>query len=143
MNLKKLCNLLFSFALFSLLSTFLTHKVFASTGTFSYTGNMNNSRSIHTETLLQNGKVLIVGGDKYYGAAELYDSTTGTFSLSGNLVNSIGDGSTATLLQNGKVLITGGINSSNIATPIAEVYDPINNSFSQVGNMNYGREFHT
>src|SRR5262245_17833967 len=48
------------------------------------TGDLNMARIFHTATLLQNGKVLVVGGkdgnDKPLNTAELYDPTTGTWS---------------------------------------------------------------
>src|SRR5437773_265161 len=51
------------------------------TGTWSSTGNLNSGRYLHTATLLQNGKVLVAGGDGGVGSlnsAELYDPVTGT-----------------------------------------------------------------
>ena len=70
---------------------------------------MIDSRSGHTATLLQNGKILIAGGyiDGVTGctnSAELYDPTTKTFSFTGNM--NIGrQFHTAALLGDGKVLI--------------------------------------
>jgi hypothetical protein len=92
------------------------------TGTWSVTGNLNASRIFHTATLLSDGKVLIAGGytdnwvqvdDKSVASptslnsAELYDPTTRTWSITGNL-NTRSTDHTATLLQNGKVLVAGG-----------------------------------
>src|SRR5207247_7555756 len=77
------------------------------TGTWTSTGNLNTARDGHTATLLQNGKVLIVSGDKNSNSAELYDAATGTWSPTGSL-NLSRHAYTATLLPNGKVLVTGG-----------------------------------
>ena len=63
------------------------------TGTFSATGEMSTARSDPTATLLNNGKVLIVGGAyPSHGDspaspvdAELYDPDTGTFTATGNM----------------------------------------------------------
>ncbi len=52
-------------------------------GTFMATGDMTTARASHSATLLFDGRVLIVGGDKE-GTAELYDPTTGTFTPTGN-----------------------------------------------------------
>src|SRR5215831_15228238 len=101
-------------------------------GTFTTTGDMTTARAFHTATLLFDGRVLIVGGDKA-GTAELYDPTTGTFTPTGNgttghgTINGVLGVSTATLLPDGRVLIAGGRKS--------EVYDPATGSFSTTGNM--------
>jgi hypothetical protein len=47
-------------------------------GMFTATGDMTTARVGHTATLLLDGRVLIVGGDKT-GSAELYDPTSQTF----------------------------------------------------------------
>jgi large repetitive protein len=47
----------------------------AAPGTFAFTGTMGTARRGHTATLLQNGKVLVAGGDAGNGelkSAELY-----------------------------------------------------------------------
>src|SRR5262249_36345323 len=64
-------------------------------------GNMTTPRAWHTATLLNNGKVLIAGGDS---TAELYDPLTGSFTATGSMSRPGVD--TATLLSNGTVLIT-------------------------------------
>jgi N-acetylneuraminic acid mutarotase len=93
-----------------------------STGTWSFTGNLNASRISHTATLLPDGKVLVAGGytqnwvpaNNGFAAsptslnlAELYDPATGTWSAAGSL-NTHSSGPSATLLRNGRVLVTGG-----------------------------------
>ena len=61
------------------------------TGTFSPTGSMSVFRDRHTATLLQDGRVLVVGGggEGYASrtSAELYDPATGTFSRTGSMKN--------------------------------------------------------
>lgn len=57
---------------------------------FVTTGSMAVARSHATATLLRDGRVLIAGGWSYakqtaYSSAELYDSATGTFSLTGSM----------------------------------------------------------
>jgi Bacterial Ig-like domain (group 2)/Galactose oxidase, central domain len=132
------------------------------TGTFTQTGSMAVGRYLHTATLLQNGKVLIVGGavtssSEPVATAELYDPTTGTFTMTGPMATAR-EQHTATLLPDGRVLIVGGATapptpmaSAWLATSTAdfhptttaEIYDPSTGSFSATGSMAEGRVFHT
>src|ERR1700688_3412678 len=83
-----------------------------SAGIFTSTGSMTAPRAGHTATLLQNGKVLIAGGSHFppiagvevLASAELYDSSTGTFSLTGSMSASR-TFHAAVLLPDGRVLI--------------------------------------
>lgn len=81
-------------------------------------------------TLLDNGKVLILGGHYYPSviAAELYDPATGASSVAGSL-NLICSADTATLLSNGTVLVIGGTGF----TLVAEVYDPASGAWRVTG----------
>src|SRR5262249_7229130 len=77
---------------------------------FALTGSLNNGRWAHTATLLASGQVLVAGGflesTAFFAtnSAELYDPTTGQWTLTGpmNLPRGF---HTATLLPNGKVLV--------------------------------------
>src|SRR2546425_653680 len=113
-----------------------------STGTFTVTGSMIEHSSCSTATLLRSGKVLITGvtGESpdgpIAGTPELYDPSTGQFTLTGRFADP-GVSSVyvdaglvscpAILLQNGKVLIA--------AEPTAELYDPGSGTFSLTGAM--------
>ncbi len=122
-----------------------------STGTFTLTGSMAVGRFLHTDSLLQNGKVLIVGGaltstSDPVATAEVYDPTTGTFTMTGAMVTAR-EQHTATLLADGRVLIVGGTTSTSTGdlqpTATVEVYDPSTGSFSVTGSMAEARSFHT
>jgi Kelch motif len=123
-----------------------------STGAFTPTGSMTVARFRHTATLLQNGKVLVVGGvpadsSNPTATAEVYDPATGSFSVTGSMTT-VREEHTATLLADGKVLIVGGeslvAGSSDLqATATAEVYDPSTGSFSITGSMTAARNSHT
>lgn len=116
------------------------------TGTFTYTGSMNVKRGWHTSpggaVLLNNGKVLVVGGYFDDGtqlislkSAELFDPSTGAFSYTGSMNNLSGGHVAVILLQSGKVLVTG--------FSYAEIYDPSTGIFSLTGNPIYSRMMHT
>jgi N-acetylneuraminic acid mutarotase len=84
------------------------------TGTWSLTGSLNTGIYLHTASLLPDGKVLVVGGITRIGnrigtpvSSELYDPSTGTWSLTSN-PNTPRSSHTATLLSDGNVLIVGG-----------------------------------
>jgi hypothetical protein len=120
-------------------------------GTFSLTGSLNVAREFHTATALMNGMVLIAGGvadglqGTYLSSAELYNPSTGAFSLTGSL-NSPRTFHTATLLNSGLVLVAGGgyspvQTSSTLAS--AELYNPASGTFVFTGSMNTARLYHT
>src|SRR5271155_472834 len=77
---------------------------------FVPTGPLNTARERHTATLLNNGMVLIAGGESsrtLLATAELYDPATRAFTFTAPPNNARRD-HTATLLNNGMVLIAGG-----------------------------------
>jgi hypothetical protein len=113
---------------------------------FTFVGDLNTPRYSHTATLLQGGKVLIVGGldvnNKELASAELYDPIAQTFSPTGSLLYPLA-GHSATLLPSGKVLIAGG-GSNGVIVPSAELYDPVAGTFSYTtGFMTEGHSSHT
>ena len=116
-------------------------------GTFSpTTGSTNANRVAHTATLLTDGRVLLAAGQdpgpQTHVFAELYDPSTGTFSVTGSL-NDDRDGHSATLLPSGKVLMVGGTQTTTpgfgICLSSAEIYDPVTVTFSLTGSMLQGR----
>jgi N-acetylneuraminic acid mutarotase len=117
------------------------------TGSFIVTGGMTTAREEHTSTLLADGKVLIVGGAssvtgsgglELTATAEVYDPSTGSFSVLGSMA-AARSLQTATLLPSGAVLITGGGDDNSTA----ELYDPVTGSFSITGGMETGRSGHS
>ncbi len=132
------------------------------TGKFTATGKMNDSRVSHTAALLATGQVLIAGGQNDSGAvvatAELYDPSKGTFTLTtaafpgtGSNMTDSREFHTATTLANGQVLIAGGQDNSSTILATAELYDPAKGSFALTTaafpgtgtNMTDSRENHT
>ena len=83
------------------------------TGRFTSTGSMANSRASAIASLLPDGRVLIFGGEHdpaervFLATAEVYDPATGNFTRTGDLPVPL-EGATATLLPNGRILVIGG-----------------------------------
>src|SRR5207237_421127 len=88
------------------------------------TADLNIARGNHTATLLQNGMVLVAGGNDSSGnasaSAELYDPAAWTWSAAGSLSQER-YAHTAILLQNGNVLVAGGLRENAVALASAEL----------------------
>lgn len=115
------------------------------TGVWSATGTMNAARSIHTATLLADGRVLVASGagsPTLQLSAELYDPATGSWTPTGSLATARVF-HTETLLADGRVLVTGGSNSTSIIYDTAELYDPTTEQWSATGKLTTARISHT
>jgi hypothetical protein len=109
------------------------------TGKFTAAGPMNLNRAAQTATLLADGHVLIAGGSSppssngafvtAYDSAEIYDPSTGNFSLTGTMQASRSNFS-AVLLPSGQVMMCCGFGSF---AQSAELYDPASGSFTFTG----------
>jgi hypothetical protein len=118
---------------------------------FAATGGLNQARAFATVTRLPDGTVLVAGGEAGIGidrvslnGGELYDPTSGKFTLTTGSMSDARGRHTATLLNDGTVLVAGGevfhtfgVNDS------AEVYTPASQSFSKVGSMAFARVYDT
>lgn len=115
-----------------------------STGTWTATSNtMSTPRGNHTATLLDSGKVLVVGGNSTNGetnTAELYDPATNAWSPAAPALTASA-GHAATLLYSGKVLVTGG-SASSVALQSAQEYDPATNTWERKTSMPRARTGH-
>lgn len=118
----------------------------ASAQNFTTTGSLNVARIWHTATLLNNGMVLISGGEIPTGnttaSAELYNPATGTFTTTGSMTTER-NFHTATLLNNGMVLIAGGLAPTGNTSASAELYNPTTGTFTTTGSLNSARLYHT
>ena len=119
------------------------------TGKWTPTGTLNTRHQNHTATLLQDGRVLIAGGygpiaGSYYpiADAELYNPTTGMWTMTGELNNERAN-HTAKLLHDGTVLVVGGENHNLLSLSSAELYNPVTETWTLTGNMNVARAYQT
>jgi galactose oxidase-like protein/Kelch motif protein len=114
-------------------------------GKFQSTGSMKVARQNHTAVLLQDGRVLVAGGNPFdlsesLASAEIYDPKTGKFTLTGGM--NVARVAEAVLLQSGEVLIAGGANG-DFSVASAELYNPKTGKFAKTGNMTVKREGQT
>ena len=116
------------------------------TGRWAATEALKYGRYQHTATLLQNGKVLVAGGNGYSPTitAELYDPASGSWATTGALSTSRVQ-HTATLLPDGRVLAAGGGSTFGLPPPgpSAELYDPVAGTWTATGGLNTNRASHT
>ena len=130
------------------------------TQSWTVTGSMNVSRYGHSASLLSNGMVLVAGGccttasvsgisepvEEALTSSELWNPATGTWTLTGTMVN-MHAFHTANLLTNGNVLVEGGISLNLPAGPEvvggSEFYNPATATWTAVGTLNTARYYAT
>src|SRR5713226_4846904 len=108
------------------------------------TASLNIERRGHTATLLQNGKILVAGGENQNGIlsqAEILDPASLTSTPVPAAASPRTD-HTATLLPDGRVLISGGRDQVS-ALDSTEVYDPGLSSFSSGPSLKRARSGHS
>lgn len=121
-------------------------------GGWTSAGSLLQARAGHTATILPDGRVLVVGGERSQSnanslsSAEIYDPRTNSWS-SGPAMNLGRMGHTATPLPTGQVLVVGGDTVQPgmpaVATNSAELFDPATNSWRVGAAASLGREHHT
>ena len=108
------------------------------------TAQLNVERRGHTATLLEDGKVLIVGGDNLNGMVsqgEIFDPVSQTSSLAAGSSAARTD-HTATRLGDGRVLVVGGRDQSGALTS-TEIFNPVTAAFTTGPSMTAPRSGHT
>ena len=105
------------------------------TGAFTLTGSMATPRHKHAALLLADGNVLLLGGsnqndwDGQYSSAEIYDSSSGSFSATADLHSArFKMADAVVLLDNGNVFVGGGNKQ-------VELYDTQNQQFIPAGEL--------
>jgi hypothetical protein len=108
------------------------------------TAQLNVERRGHTATLLEDGGVLIIGGDNLNGMvsqAEIFDPASQTASIFAGSISARTD-HTATRLSDGRVLVVGGRGQSGALTS-SEIFDPVTATFTAGPSMTAPRSGHT
>jgi hypothetical protein len=128
-------------------------------GRWALTGSMNEGRAEHGSIVLQDGRVLVVGGCGLYpvdvrdwgylgydggctglASAELYDPVAGTWTPTGSMAEGRRNPGLA-LLRDGKVLVAGGCSGGRATNCMvsAELYDPAVGAWTPTGQMAWPR----
>lgn len=119
----------------------------AQAGGFASTGDMVWPRTVHTATLMNDGRVLIAGGNRPSeerpgsahvapivrapsALAEIYDPATGLFGATGGLVVPRFDHAAAALAD-GRVLVVGGYGNDETQSN-GELFDPATGVFTAI-----------
>ena len=114
-------------------------------GSFESVGSLHEGRFAHTATLLQDGRVVVIGGFSFLGAlssTEFYDPASSMISAGESLAVAR-QFHTASRLPDGRVLVAGGMGSSFDPIDRIEVIDPAGGSTTEPGSTVEPRMYHT
>jgi N-acetylneuraminic acid mutarotase len=114
------------------------------TGSWILAASLNHVRQSHTATRLNDGRVLVAGGQDdtiFLDSVEIFDPTSGSWEIAPPL-NESRYNHTATLLTDGRVMVVGGFNDSGSHASV-EVFDPVSNAWSQAAPLNTPRNGHS
>ena len=110
-------------------------------GSFSPGPDMTVARFNHSAIALDDGRVLVLGGNGLT-SAEVYDPVAGGFSAVGDMEVVHGLGHRAVKLLDGRVLVLGGDGGIIQPTAAAEVFDPDTDEFARIDDMTSERMLH-
>lgn len=120
-------------------STNAVNMVVTPKNTWTDASSMHVGRWCHTTTVLQNGMILVAGGNSgntMIASAEIYNPNTGIWTTTGSM-NSARACHTATLLNDGRVLVAGAGSDAQ-----AEIYNPSTGTWTVTGSMHINRSDH-
>jgi hypothetical protein len=114
-------------------------------GPIPLSGRLFAARCFHDAVALDDGRVLLVGGD-LPGSIELFEpgaGVRGEFRVGCPLVHGPRFGLTATRLEDGRVFIAGGLFANQKPTKKTEIYDPKTNRSIAGPDLTDARHSHT
>ena len=125
-------------------------EVSVSIGSFSKTRLMADKRERHGSVILNDGRVLVVGGRGrgvhgalqqgfWNASAEVFDPITGDWSGTSEMTDARVAMGTA-VLKDGRVLVAGGSGNKRVALNTTEIWDPATGTWTQSGDMTFFRE---
>lgn len=108
-------------------------------------GAMNVAREFFAFATLLDGRIIAAGGapdgsggGPYLTSAEIFDPTTGVWTLVASMAQERSV-PIFTLLPNGHFLVAGGADNTNTALASAEIYNPTSNTWAPTGSMTIPR----
>ena len=112
-------------------------------GSWARLASLATGRIDQTATVLQDGRVLVVGGSQeaeanQLASAEIFNPKTNAWSAAASMAYPRAR-HTATLLADGRVLVVGGLGPGRGSS---EIYDPKTNTWSPAGNLINARANH-
>lgn len=129
--------------IFTLFTFLLSIPIYSQT--LTPTGNLNQARTRAESQSLNNGNILVFGGQtsslSSINSSEIYSLTSGTWSFTSPM-NISRTQFSSVKLKSGKIMAIGG-KSANQATANCEIYDPATNNWTNVANLNIARFYHT
>lgn len=116
------------------------------TGEFTQAANMSYARYGHTATLMNTGKILVVGGLGTDGLpvqhTELYDTATDTWYIADTYTEAAFRAA-AILLDSGSVLVTGGIKANGVVSAHSAYYTEGTDAWSMQADFDTARYGHS
>lgn len=104
---------------------------------------MLQSRSYHASVRLQNGTVLVTGGQvpTYVDTTEIFDPMTNMWTAASSM-HVPRAMHTLTLLRDGRAIAIGGTTDNGVSLRSAEVYDPVADSWTEIAPLANARTGH-